>query len=120
MANEQYEMVKDLLTKYPDFRDSDTKLMAHVWRKDLWGRINLMSAQELLINLAARSDLSSWSSITRYRREVQELNPDLRGTKYKEKQEKQDEVKAEIKEIKSEFDSKFGYKYPIKEEGSMF
>ena len=120
MANEQYEMVKELLTKYPDFRDSDAKLMAHVWRKDLDYKLNLMSATDLLSAIAIDKNLSSWGSVTRYRREVQELNPDLRGTKYKEKQEKQEEVIQDIREIKSEFDSKFGYKYPIKEEGSMF
>ena len=120
MANEQYEMVKELLTKYPDFRDSDAKLMAHVWRKDLGYNLNLMSATDLLNEIAINKKLSSWGSITRYSRKVQELNPDLRGTKYKEKQEKQEDIKAEMREIESEFDNKFGYKYPIKEEGSMF
>lgn len=115
MKNEQYEMVKDLLTRYPEFRDSDNKLMAHVWRKDLAYNLNLMSAIDLLKHLALNK-VSIWSTITRYRREIQELFPELRGSKYKERQEKQEEVKAEIKEIKSEFDEKFGFK-PLPKEG---
>lgn len=116
MANEQYEMVKSLLEKYPDFRDSDTKLMAHVWRKDLGYNLNLMSATDLLNEIAINKKLSSWASITRYSRKVQELHPELRGTKYKEKQDKQEDVKAEIREIESGFDQKFGYK-PLPKEG---
>jgi hypothetical protein len=115
MKNEQYEMVKELLTKYPEFRDSDNKLMAHVWRKDLAYNLNLMSAIDLLKKIAL-SDLATWGTITRYRREIQELHSELRGLKYKERQEKQDEVKAEIREIKSEFDDKFGFK-PLPKEG---
>ena len=120
MANEQYEMVKELLTKYPDFRDSDTKLMAHVWRKDLGYNLNLMSATDLLNEIAINKKLSSWSSITRYSRKVQELHPELRAINYIEKHLKETKVIKEMNEIESEFDKKFGYKYPIKEEGSMF
>lgn len=115
MKNEQYEMVKELLTKYPDFRDSDCKLMAHVWRKDLDYKLNLMSATDFLKLLATNDNLSSWGIITRYSREVQELYPDLRGKKRKERLEKQEDVKAEIREIKSEFHEKFGYKPEPKE-----
>lgn len=120
MANDGFEKVKALLEKYPAFRDSDNKLMAHIWREDLTHRINILSANELLAILASSETLSKWESITRYRREVQELFPELRGKKHSERQAKQAEVISEVREIKSEFHEKFGLKRESKKEGELF
>ncbi len=126
MANEQYEMVKDLLTKYPEFRDSDNKLMAHVWRKDFGYNLNLLSAEQFLQRMASNDTLSSWASITRYSRKVQELHPELEGKNHKHRKlELEPKVIDVINQInkdylESEFDKKFGEKPYIKDEGIMF
>ena len=119
MANDGFDRVKALLEKYPAFRDSDNMLMAHIWREDLSYKLNVLSAHELLVILASSENLSKWGAMTRYRREVQELFPDLRGKKYTERQEKQIGVVTEMKEIKSGFDEKFGPKYDHRE-GDLF
>lgn len=116
MIKENFERVKEILTKYPEMRDSDNKLMAHIWREDLGYKLNVMSAQELLVNLASKHDLSSWGSITRTSRKVQELHSELRGKNYIDRHKKEIEVIEEVKEIKSSFDEKFGYK-PLPKEG---
>jgi len=55
-----------------------------------------MSAVDLLIAIG-NGELIGWSSITRVRRKIQEMNPDLRGKKYQKRQESR---KVYIKEIK--------------------
>lgn len=69
-----YDKVKDLLVKYPQLRDSDKRLIWAIWtvsNKTSFGSITKDSFYSA----------NSSESITRARRKVQELNPELRPTK---------------------------------------
>ena len=73
-----YDLVKDLLTKYPDLRDSDRKLIwAVCWKKQLI-QVNeeKMLSRMLYMNFL---QAPSFESITRARRKVQELHPELQS-----------------------------------------
>ena len=86
------EKVLELLTKYPHLRDSDEKLCANIWFSKTPSGI---SATDFLA-LYAKGELPSSESITRCRRKIQEENPSLRGSLYKERQDKQEVIKEEL------------------------
>lgn len=98
VANEiltTYDVVKGLLEKYPHLRDSDEKLAANIWLKELGGRLTALNLTGLeMLNIFAQGErLTSLESIGRTRRLVQERNSNLRGEKYLNKQKHQEEVK---------------------------
>lgn len=89
------EVVTTLLTNDKRYRDSDKKLSAKIWSIQFGGheRLKNMSAYEFLCEYAKDdTELLSQESIGRARRKLQEENPELRGSKYQEKQEEQQEV----------------------------
>lgn len=82
------ETIHELLVKHIRLRDSDNKLTANVWNKELkllGHNPKTMSAFELM-KLFAEDKLSSPTSIRRHRAKFQELIPELRGAKYKARQ----------------------------------
>mgnify|MGYP003141194724 CR=1 FL=1 len=81
-------IVERQLRNKPELRDSDNKLVAIP--------VESMSAIDLLIAIG-NGELVGWSSITRVRRKIQQMNSDLRGKKYEKRQES---TKTYIKEIK--------------------
>ena len=90
--------VFDLLTKFPETRDSDDKLIAAIWSRELRQQnidSTSRSAKELL-KMIAKGELTAPESITRCRRKTQEEHHELRGEKYKQRQDKQEEVKEEL------------------------
>ena len=87
------------LTKYPPLRDNDERLMANIWNKYI-GNINYLNAKDILTMLA-KGDLPSYESISRCRRKLQELHPELRGEKWEERHKKQQSVKNELKQIRN-------------------
>ena len=93
-------IVERQLRDKPELRDSDSKLVARMWYNHIESRspvpVANMSAVDLLIAIG-NGELIGWSSITRVRRKIQEMNPDLRGKKYQKRQESR---KVYIKEIK--------------------
>jgi len=95
------DLVLEMITKYPSLRDSDNKLTANIWNKELKLKkldINTMSASDLL-SLVANDKLSSPVSIKRHRAKFQEVNASLRGNKYKERQTNaQEQWKRKLKE----------------------
>lgn len=92
--------IREYLEKYPHLRDDDYKLLATVWKVTLFKRglnIKIMTALELL-QFVAEGKLPHMSSIVRTRSKLQEHNPQLRGTKYNERQAYSKKVKKQVQE----------------------
>ena len=89
MANKKIKMktkeiIKGLLLKYPELKDSDNKLIANYWNLELQSKnkdIDDMSARELL-RMYANSKLTNTETIRRMRAKLQEEVPELRGKVY--------------------------------------
>jgi hypothetical protein len=89
--------VKEALEYNVYLRDSDHKLVAWIWRKELknhWG--------DDVINLLNMDKLTNWESIARVRRKIQEENPELRGSEYEQRKDKSVEVGMNLSEYKPE------------------
>lgn len=69
-----YDIVKDILIKYPATRSSDKKL---IWV--VWGTLGYLEGTSM--PREKFFDSPSLESITRARRKIQELNPDLSANK---------------------------------------
>mgnify|MGYP001574549948 CR=1 FL=1 len=77
-----YDVIFDLLTEYPELRNSDKKLLWSVWhRKGLITGI----ASNYAITREGFYKAPSSESVTRARRKVQELHPELGATSEKVK-----------------------------------
>lgn len=90
--------VKEVLERYPDTRDNDNLLMAIVWDKEvkeLGYEIASMTAWNFL-KLHSQGKLASTESITRARRKLQELHPQLRGRNYAKRMANQTDVKKQL------------------------
>lgn len=89
------ETVEKLLLNEPKYRDCDKMLSARVWTEQIGGyeKLLVISAHDFLASYVNGGVLYSQESIGRVRRKLQESNPNLRGLKYKDKQEQQGEVK---------------------------
>ena len=86
--------VELFLTKYPSLRDDDERLMANIWHSHI-GNLEDVDAKEIL-HMLAKHELPSYESISRSRRKIQELNPNLRGDKWIERQKRAKKIKKEI------------------------
>lgn len=85
MIKEKEKLVRKILTETPSTRDHDNRLVSAYWNEELKEMnvcIHNDSARDLL-SLMWNGRLSSGESITRCRRKIQELSPELRGRKYK-------------------------------------
>ena len=98
-----YDLIKDLLQKYPQLRDSDKLL---VW--NIWGIEGFLG--EGLITKSNYLEGTSSESITRCRRKIQENFPELRSSKEVQavKNDKQDEkgtfIYREKVQVQPQFD----------------
>ena len=89
--------VEKFLTKYPLLRDNDDRLMANIWA-DYIGRQENMDGPETwkdIIHLLAKGKLPSYESISRCRRKIQQINPELRGKKWTERQRRAKKIRKE-------------------------
>lgn len=77
------DIVKGILSRNVKSRDNDGLLLATFWYKELKSK---SYNQCDLLNLLAREKLTSAESITRCRRKLQEEIPELRGSRYDERQ----------------------------------
>lgn len=94
--------VKRLLEKFPHLRNSDNKLIATIWQKEIGKdeEKNLRSKQLTafcFLEAFANGQHTSPESIRRARQLIQEKNIDLRGTSYKAKKIRQVKFRHEIK-----------------------
>ena len=89
--------VHSFLVNYPVLRDSDERLTANIWSKAILPPHNLdnISAKGLLTKLS-EGKLPSYESISRCRRKLQELYPDLRGDKWYKRHKRADNIRREI------------------------
>ena len=89
--------VHSFLIKYPVLRDSDERLTANIWSKVILPPHNLenISAKGLLTKFA-EGKLPSYESISRCRRKLQELYPDLRGDKWYKRHKRADNIRRDI------------------------
>lgn len=74
-----YDLVKELLTDYPELRDSDKKLIWEVWERlslTYWMSIT----DQVCITKEDFMNAPSTESIRRCRQKIQETHPELRGT----------------------------------------
>ena len=98
---EEARLVLELIKNYPSCRDCDNKLVANVWNKQLELKgidIKTLSATDLL-KMFADGKLHNPTSLRRERAKYQEVNPHLRGFKYKERQtKKQESFKKKMRE----------------------
>lgn len=90
------EPVKRLLTNHPRLRDDDSALIANIWNEQM--NVIALSGVEVLKKIAS-GEVASSESITRCRRKLQELNPELRGTKWKSRHDDEDNVIDDINKI---------------------
>lgn len=89
-SNSLKEIIENLLHVRPAYRDDDRRLTASVWakvvRKQLGLDINKISGFEFL-TLYSQGELPHAESIRRTRQKLQENHPNLRGSKYEERQQ---------------------------------
>jgi hypothetical protein len=79
------QRVIDILTSMPETRDNDRELIAAYWRAEQPLIINFSNAEALLRRFV-QGDLSMPDDITRTRRKVQQLYPELRASTWKQRQ----------------------------------
>ena len=89
--------VHSFLINHPVLRDSDERLMANIWSKAILPphTLETISAKGLLEKLA-EGKLPSYESISRCRRKLQELYPDLRGDKWYKRHKRADNIRRDI------------------------
>jgi hypothetical protein len=106
MSNLEYfndkviENVEKLLRDIPITRDEDSRLVALYYYYFQSKHIKGKTAEDLLKIMAA-GELVSSDLITRTRRKLQEHNPELRGTKWKERHERQEGVKSDTRKTEN-------------------
>ena len=93
------EMVEKSLQKDVRARDNDMRLTALIWHEELG---ILREKCMPMLELMAYNKVTNFESVSRCRRKLQELYPDLRGKKYKERHLKQEEVKNDLQIMSAE------------------
>lgn len=91
------DIVKQTLTVFPETRDNDNLLILKVWK---WQDKDLLDSKFTFWDFAVKFQADFYSpmySITRARRKLQELNPELRGEKWLKRHEHEETVKEELK-----------------------
>jgi hypothetical protein len=96
--NDMQVVVKQLLEMYPTYRDDDRKLVAHVWMMQVGGdremaNIDLYSFMKKWVD---DDDIVSPDTITRARRKLQQLHPNLRGETYLKRHREETDVRNNI------------------------
>ena len=89
--------VQVILTKMPETRDNDRELITTYWRIEQPMLFAFRNAEAVLLALVNKQ-LASPDDITRARRKVQQLCPELRGSTWRERQRynAEEEVRTNI------------------------
>lgn len=81
--------VEKIMREHPEARDDDFKLYG--WAcKESDARVMSLSFSQVLWN-SSKLNIPAYESVTRARRKLQELHPELRGKNYQARQERQSE-----------------------------
>lgn len=94
-------VVRRLLTQNPELRDCDKRLVARVWKSQVgsYDKLGQISMLSFLTTYCNTELIASPDSITRARRKVQELHPELRGATYRERHKQASVVRGSIKNV---------------------
>ena len=92
MKTNYYEAVKQILTAWPKSRDDDMLLYAIYLHMN--GCVGTDEKFYDVMSKAKARKLPSYEGITRARRKVQELEPELRGKRYKDRKIEQDKYRS--------------------------
>ena len=103
-------VVKELLEEWPITRDEDSRLVCNVWWREAGGSnvVQKLMAPDFMSKIVDGS-LSSWETITRIRRKLQEEIPDLRGKKWDSRHNQQTNVISELQEIAIDYSTPSRY-----------
>ena len=95
---EMQVVVEDLLHQYAHYRDSDTRIIAHIWMRQLGGLENMksISLYDFFQLWIENKNIVAPDTITRARRKVQEECADLRGSKWEERHKEAKNVQDNI------------------------
>ena len=91
MKNDMYELIKKIMTEHASTRDDDFKLYA--WACYLKAPDSMKYSFAHALWHSKELKLPSYESVTRARRKVQELEPELRGKMYAKRHEKQEDYR---------------------------
>lgn len=80
------DIVKDILAKHPNTRDNDFVLYAWVL---YYKGINLNQSLRKFLATASKSDVPAFATITKCRRTLQGIYPQLKGKSFDKRQEMQ-------------------------------
>jgi len=100
MSLDLIQTIKTILTKDARTRDSDRLLCAIIWRHEIelkGVKISDVNAYQFLL-LYRDKELSSSESIARIRRKVQEEISELKGLEAEDRDGKQEDVKAVMRQ----------------------
>jgi len=87
-------IVEKLLTDYPQYRDDDRRLLAHIWMIQLGiNTMKTMSLYDFMKQYVDNHALYTPDHISRLRRKIQEDNVHLRGEGYNKRQKLEKEVR---------------------------
>jgi hypothetical protein len=79
-----YDLIKELLTDYPELRDSDKKLRWNIWSRSgfIRGTRVLAGSPFSFITEEDYMKAPNDETIRRCRQKIQELHPELRSSKF--------------------------------------
>jgi hypothetical protein len=94
------DKVKSLLINYPHLRDSDERLIATYWMREVGSKdaLDYMSATKFLTNFVEGA-YTSPESIRRMRQKIQEQDESLRGKSYQKRQKLEQDVRSKIRSL---------------------
>ena len=98
MTNEIKATVKHLLETVPSLRDSDERLVANVWFLEC-KKLNEIYSLTDFLSAYSLSEITSADTITRCRRHLQQLHPELRGASWEARQKKAGETREKFREL---------------------
>lgn len=82
------KLVKEILERYPNARDSDEALYAKLVEGPPWRENTEAITGFELLTLIEQGHLPNFEMVRRARQRVQEAHEELRGTRYEERQKK--------------------------------
>ena len=88
--------VEKMLLMYPSLRDNDERLMANIWYKFIGDNTLTYTSGFNVLSMLSKGKLPSYESVSRCRRKIQQMNPELRGEKWTERQRRAKKIRKEI------------------------
>ena len=94
-----HETVESILENDVKSRDNDMRLIALIWHKELG---DLKDLYYPFLRKISENKVTNFESISRCRRKLQEIQPDLRGEKYIERHNRKKEMKDDLERMLAE------------------